>query len=759
MTNNNAAVSRVLPGVIFAVLFAVTGLTACSGGGGGGSTTTNTNTPPTTTTYTITASAGAGGTVTPSGATTVAQGASQSYTITPGAGYAIAALVVDGATVANSSTHTFTSVQATHTISATFSAAAPGGIVLSLVPARTSGVAPLAVFFDASATTDTGVTTRPFHDLEYTWSFGDPGSGTWASGAQPGVSSKNSATGPVAAHVFETPGTYTVNLTAFDGTNSATTTTTITVQDPDTVFAGTNTICVAQLTTPVAGSGGCPVGAQVFMQPNFATAVNTYALTNRRVLFKRGDTFTAPTTGAITRTGPGIVGAFGTGAAPVVQMTGSDGIVTLSSRDTPNISDWRIMDMDFDGLNKSSNSGGIRAGGGINQVLVLNMSIHDIYNGLGFNYFILDVYNNTGHTGHTIFDQIAIVDSTITPNTGDGTTGSTSWRIYAAAQRLAILGNTLGNVANTDAMGSHTIRTPYIGKGVISNNVIARPGSLNNGTIALKMHAPSWCDATSPAGQCLNLDSTPSLTSYSYHTTTHPIGVFAATSGYTEQVVVSDNQIIGGSGPQLAVLGPQNIHNDERVRDVIVERNWFKASNSATQAALIMHSSEITARNNICDMSGGTAWGTCFHASLEGASSPSPEPPPDNVRIYNNTAFKSGLGSTSEFSVVKVDAYATDVTVLNNLAYGVGTTSSWTAFMVNGTGASGLIQSNNSTTAQMKNTSPSWVSATPTAPADFRLTAGSYANNTGASVPVWSDFFRTDRPQSGVIDMGAVEGP
>src|SRR4030067_554946 len=156
MPNNITAVSRSLPGVIFAALFAalfsVWGLAACSGGGGGS---TSTNTTP---------------------------------------------------------------------------APAPGGLVLSLVPARTSGVAPLAVFFDASATTDTGVTNRPFHDLEYTWSFGDPSAGTWANGAQPGVSSKNSATGPVTAHVFETPGAYTVSLTAFDGTNTATTTTTITVQ-------------------------------------------------------------------------------------------------------------------------------------------------------------------------------------------------------------------------------------------------------------------------------------------------------------------------------------------------------------------------------------------------------------------------------------------------------------------------------------------------------------------------------------------------
>jgi len=631
-------------------------------------------------------------------------------------------------------------------------------IAPSLVPARTSGVAPLAVFFDASGTTDP-TTRRPFHDLEYRWDFGDASAGTWTVGAQPGLS-KNVATGPVAAHVFETPGTYRVILKVFNGTDANTATATITVADPDSVFSGTNTICFSTDRYPEAFVG-CPATAKKITISNFAMAINTYATTGKRLLFRRGDTFTAATAGSLTRTGPGIVGAFGTGVAPVVQMTGRNGILSLSSRDTPNIRDWRIMDLEFDGLNKTSGIG-ISSGGGINQVLLLNMHMHDIYLGASFNYALLDSHNNKNHPGHTIYDQIAIVDSTITPNTGDGTTGSTGWRIYAAAQHLAILGNTLGNVASTTAMGSHTIRTPYIGKGVISNNTIARPGALNSGTITIKMHAPPWCDATSPAGQCLTLDNTPSLPSYSYLTTTHPIGVFAATTGYTEQVVVSDNHIIGGSGPYLVVLGPQHTLHDERVRDVIVERNWFKAGNSATQAALVIHSSEITARNNICDMTGGHNGGICFQVSLEGVSRLSPEPPPDNIRIYNNTAFKSDMrGKSPEFNVVKIDNYAMNVTVQNNLGYAVASTLSWTPLMISGTGASGLIQSNNSTSSQIKNIFPKWVNATPTIPADFSLTANSYAREAGITTPVWSDFFLNSRPQSsvsGVIDMGAIEG-
>lgn len=733
-TINTTVCSRVLQGVFLVVLLAAFGLTACSSGGGSTTSDTNTTTTPTTlTTYTITASAGNGGTVTPSGATTVTQGASQSYTITPNANYAIATLVVDGTTVANSSTHTFINVQANHTISATFIVTAPGGIVLSLVPARTSGVAPLAVFFDASGTTDIGVTTRPFHDLEYTWSFGDPSSGTWASGAKPGVSSKNSATGPVAAHVFETPGTYTVTLTAFDGTSTASTTTTITVQDPDTVFAGTDTICIN-----ASGSDftGCPSGADTSTNSNFVTALSANLATHKRILFKRGDTFTAAASAAITVDGPGIIGAFGVGAAPVVQKIGAGAIVNLSSSSTPNIKDWRIMDLEFDGLD-TVDSIGVGTEGTIKQVLVLNMNMHNINEGVSFNGSILDWLYNAGYTNHSMYDEMAVVGSTITAIT-DFADGS---RLFITANRLSIQGNNLGNFT-AGLQGNHVVRIGYAEKGILSNNTLSRAG-IPGATI--KLHSQAWCQADSLPGECLTYNTTPPE-AYSYLTTTHPIGIFQNLSGYTERVIISDNKFIGGQGAWTVTLGPQDNNRDERLRDIIFERNWL-VSGSATQVAALFWTMDTTVRNNICDMSGGASH-TCFRVTRRGE-----EPPPDNVRMYNNTLYSS---STGGFVGVDIGPTATNVSVINNLGSAPSATG---PIMINGTGASGLVQSNNSTDFQMKNTFPGWVSTTPAVPADFGLTAGSYANNTGASAPVRSDFFRTSRPQNGVIDMGAVERP
>jgi hypothetical protein len=73
--------------------------------------------------FTLTASAGANGTVTPSGATNVARGGSQTYTITPAAGYCVQDVLVNGSSVGAVTTYTFNNVQANQTISASFVAA------------------------------------------------------------------------------------------------------------------------------------------------------------------------------------------------------------------------------------------------------------------------------------------------------------------------------------------------------------------------------------------------------------------------------------------------------------------------------------------------------------------------------------------------------------------------------------------------------------------------------------------------------------
>lgn len=579
-------------------------------------------------------------------------------------------------------------------------------LMLSLVPARTTGVAPLSVFFDATATTDSGVTTRPFHDLEYRWRFSDASAGKWMNGAQAGESSKNVATGPIAAHVFEVPGTYIVHLDVFDGKLHTSNRTTITVQDPDVIFKGSNTICFS--TSAIYSE--CPSGAKHVHTSNFTNAINDYQGSNRRLLFRRGETFIAGASGTINKTGPGIVGAYGKGDLPVIQGAGSSPILLLSSARTPGIKDWRIMDLDFDGQSVMQEENiGIDAAGGINQVLILRMKMRNMYRGASAGPWILD-YLNMATPGHMVFDEWTIMDSTMSGIPGCNSPGNykCNWRVYLSGKRHAIQGNMLDN---EDTGGSHVIRSEYMDKGIINSNTIARAGIFQH---AIKLHAWIWNVAS----------------------VANPGGV----GTYSEKIIIADNKIIGGANPWTISLGPQNESSDERVKDVIVERNWITAG-AGTQIGIETSASETTIRNNLFDMSGAASQ-SGIYISRRGI-----EPVPDNVRVYNNTFYSATSGT---YTGVKIDK-ATNVSIKNNLGYArLGMNPQ----MISGASSGGVIQQNNSTNVQFKNVVPGWVMTEPNSPVQFKLSANSYAWGTGSIVPVYSDFFLLNRSVNGLGATG-----
>jgi PKD repeat protein len=575
--------------------------------------------------------------------------------------------------------------------STTVTVAAPSAITASLVASRTSGVAPLYVFFDATGTT-ASATTRPFHELEYQWNFGDEASGSWS--ATPGMpnASRNLATGPVAAHVFETPGTYTVSLTVLDGGAPATKSVQITVTDPDTVFAA-NTLCVGN-TQPVAGSDGCPAGAAILQSSDFDGAINNNIASRKRILFRRGDTFAAGSSANILVTGPGLIGAFGTGAAPVVNITANNDGFQLSSWGTPDIKDWRIMDLEING-NSGAETNGINALAGIDQVTLLRMNIHHVHKGAQ----LAPNYLDSAGPSHRLWDQWAVVDSTVRNAIG----GGGGYVLYYAGQRTAVMGNVLSD----SSLAEHILRMPYIYKGVFSHNAMSKAAAAKH---VVKMQAASWFGA--------------------------------APTVYTEQVLFSDNKFTSGdAGGWTVALGPMDNQTDERVKQVILERNWF-APGPGQNVALTVFAQDVTVRNNIFNLT-GAASGDGVIVEQRGI-----EPLPMNVHVYNNTFYR---GSTGNFNPIQFFEGAGGMVAKNNLGYAPLSTS---RDMVSGVA---IIQ-NNTTDAGIL-VSPGFVSPTPVVPADFVLGAGSSAINAGTAVPVFSDFFRQDRLQGGAIDLGAAESP
>jgi hypothetical protein len=123
------------------------------------------------------------------------------------------------------------------------------------------------------------------------------------------------------------------------------------------------------------------------------------------------------------------------------------------------------------------------------------------------------------------------------------------------------------------------------------------------------------------------------------------------------------------------------------------------------------------------------------------------EPPPANVHVYNNTFYSNSTGSFSPIRFTE----GTGMVAKNNLGYAPLSTSrdmvSGSAVIANNTSDAGIL------------VSPGFLDPTPVVPAEFGLGAASPAIDAGAAVPVFSDFFRHDRPQGGALDLGASERP
>jgi hypothetical protein len=579
---------------------------------------------------------------------------------------------------------------------------------MSGVPSRVNGTGPLAVFFDASATTSTA-TTKPFHELLYKWDFGDAnttaastcpngapaarvaGEGYWACGSPNNtkIKSKNYATGPVAAHVFEKSGTYKVNLTVTDGTNTVSNSCLqIAVQAADTTFAGSNTVCISSS----GNFTGCPTGATQVTNSNATTAVSGNIGTGgKRILFRRGETFSVASAIAINKAGPGIIGAFGTGAKPLLNSTSAGAAMSVGA------SDWRIADLQING-NLGASAEGFGTGGMFTNVLFLRNDVRNVKFGWDFSVSALGAGQE--------WDGFFVVDSTLktlVPTPGNGGNG-----MYICAKRLAIMGNHV----DTDQGSEHGIRTCHTDRGVYAHNTVE---DIASGRAFLSIRSP---------GQ----------------------GSIQLGSGvYTEKVEVSDNRFFGGATTGMAGTGPTNGTSTGMVRNEIWERNLFEGS-STTNEYLNLQGVSITARNNIFRITNG---GTMVTTQPLAAA-----PVPDKLYLYNNSIYASGAGG-GYFSVIQNetgDMTASVITIQNNLTYSpnAGTGN----LITNSVGATVTTCSTCNTANSERTTNPNYTVTPPTVPSHFKPTTNSYAIGRGIAVPVYEDYFGVTT--SGLRDMGAV---
>lgn len=578
----------------------------------------------------------------------------------------------------------------------------PQTVQITAAASRTNGVAPLGVFFNTGVDTS----TEDFHTLDYTWNFGDPAGETWAdSGA-----SKNTDKGPVAAHVFETAGDFTVTLTVRDDTGIvATQDFFISVDDPDAYYAGTDTVCIA--TSSSNDFSQCPAGAENVVLDDI-DQLSDYIHSGQRVLLRRGDEWTTDGSAEYSNIdGPVSIGAYGDcqspddrgicANAPHIYLTGDQeqGLFSLYR-----ISDWRIQDLHISG--ETTRWGAIGGNTDLRTLLLLRLKVEGFNVPLGNSHWETD--------GH---DQFMIVDCDVSE--------SASNEIYIGSERLVIMGNDFRNPSD-----SHVLRVWQAYFGVIGHNTLSGSSQdSDSGRHALKFHGPSQ-QILASAG-----DGQSGLV--------HP----------SRYVVITDN-IFGGSGPWPVAIGPQDSGQDERLRDIIVEKNRFfpgygdpSCCSSAVQVSLNIWASDVTVRNNIFDGTDSSPYFTAVHIGQRGV-----EPAPSGNTLYNNTIYKSDLlsGYTS-CRGIDIDATATGTEVRNNLASLPSAANETVLIRDN---SADLVSDHNLLTDTPGLADPDNVDFLKK---DFSLLAGSPAIDQGVDVPVRDDFDGTQRPQGGIYDIGAFE--
>lgn len=654
-------------------------------------------------------------------------------------------------------------------------------ISVSFTQSRTTGVAPLSVFFDARATTSTD-TTNPFHDIYYEWDFGDPSSGTWSTGARPGVASKNKAIGALAFHLFTTPGSYTVTLRAWDGTDWNSQTVGITVTDPDTVYSGD--------TLYVSTDGdftGVPGGAATTTTSDYCTAINTTAnrgIAYKRILFKRGQTFTSTNVVNIKGANGGTVGAWGSGAKPILncdQFVFQD----IGPGDVHTWGDWRLMDLDIRALSAQWFA---YVTGTCTNLTYYNLDIRDF--DIGFNgdpgtinsvnssSLIAPIWNRFALVDNTWYNQTEYIilcgmdESALAGNNVPTLTQQHCVR-FPTARRNLIQHNNLRGTGNGNAL---TIRGANFSAAEIATTSVTYSGG-TNGVISITTAAPhnlqvGWSVrifGVTPSGYNSNYQvaTVPSSTQLTIQTS----GGFADPGGpasvqgfvtgrltyevnkftypdqtYTEYNIVSDNRLITNSAGSIMTFDATGDGSRPRMRYNIVERNWIVNNSGSSHTQYTRNCQLMTFRNNVYDTSGTTNQANLVISQGNDTT--------DDYTVYYNTVYGRQAGSGTGFNIVSQEGTIRNAIVKNNLGIAVGTTGTILAINLSGTG---LDISNNSTNAQCTDPSP-LATNPPVAPVDWTPTIGSYTNSGGAdNIRVFDDFLGNIRNWNSTSnDIGAV---
>lgn len=511
-------------------------------------------------------------------------------------------------------------------------------ISIVITASRTSCIAPCGIMFDATETTSDDF-SEPFHQLHYTWNYGDQNS---SFEQRPDVDA-NTSSSPIGAHVFEYAGSYIVELEVIDSNGEfASEAVTIEVKDPDIAYAE-NTYCVSN----TGSFANCPSLEPSFHISSYQSATELLlSITNQidtllptRILFRSGEVFTAS---AVTRlkkiNSPVLISSYGSGEMPVVKIDPSMTDNTLFFFE--NVQGLTISGINFvgnyipaTGLGNHPNALFFHEGCS-NNTLYKNQ-----FSGLGLNLYLHG--GLSAKTGWESKYQMA-VDNKISDWQDIGVFGN----IGAVS---AILSNSIKQsdsaVSGSDAKCGDCIPN-YPDHGGIrvekADRLLVQYNTIFNNA--------GW----SSAGMA------------------HQPNIRLGTNGLVNKSVVSDNLLEGGFA-LLEMIPASNSAASSAVKgNVIIEKNKFLAT-SNTEHLLDIVLGGVIIRNNLFlkPNNGAPLIGSgSFNAAIRfRVLNTTPGNLELNNIIINNTLISLSENDANNLKLVEVNNSFTSFSIFNNLVY------------------------------------------------------------------------------------------
>ncbi|MCO4781765.1 MAG: hypothetical protein KC646_05525 [Candidatus Cloacimonetes bacterium] len=512
---------------------------------------------------------------------------------------------------------------------------------VSLSPSRTSCVAPCSILYSGLGSTSSYL-SEPFHQLQYTWSFND----IKPSFVNSPLVNPNLGYSPLAAHLYSTPGTYLTTLLVSSSASSQTTSSLITIADPNVIFSNT-TYCVSKINSFTA----CPTQDSNFHLSSYLAASELMKSLRfakpkvaTRVLFHTDETFDVSEQTYLRDFHSGLqISSYGSGASPILLVDDSSSNYVSSGNMIymVDVSDISISNIHFKGSYNPTTGIGKHITGifmylGCSDITISN----NRFEGMG-----LTIYPHGGTSSKTGQSKhIAIIDNYIS-----------DWQDYGVFGDFGYLGTLMGNWIKQN-----------------TNAISGSDGKCRDCVPNFPDHGP--IRTAYPNNLLIQYNDMYNNAGWSSSGLAHQPNIRIGTGGSATRCVIADNILNGGFTTVSLTPANPTIEGIAKIGDIIIERNQFTASDNTWQMVDSGLGGSII-RNNLFlkPNNGAPTIGTSSFKSAIVFKIVNNNTTLENLgfknRIYNNTLISNSQNTAANLALLEVNSHFSMFEIYNNLLY------------------------------------------------------------------------------------------